>query len=84
MSEEAILPPPIRTTDEQIIHMQAMQLLCERIQVVHLEKQVKELTEDRDFYQRAFLLLSETRKKDCPYCVWHKDLGRSDDIRSAR
>lgn len=47
-------------------------------------EEIKTVREDRDFYQRAFKLLGNTRKKDCPYCVWHKDLGKSDDIRTAR
>jgi hypothetical protein len=40
--------------------------------------EIDRLEGERDFYQRAFKLLSKTRKKDCPYCVWHKDLGKSD------
>lgn len=52
--------------------------------VLELVDEIKKMREDRDFYKRAFKLLSKTRKKDCPYCVWHKDLGKSEDIRTAR
>lgn len=50
--------------------IQLTQLIAEREQNKRLEAKIARLTEERDYYRRAFLLLSKTRKES--------------DIRSAR
>lgn len=48
----------IESTERQMLHME-----CD-LEISRLRLQVQQLTEDRDYYKRAFLLLSSTRKSE--------------------